>query len=348
MQEDTFRNSPFQHLLPYSWQLNENEPPVYSVTRSHGLKPKVHYHHLADPFNADREGDQRALITYELHGRHYDLFKLGDLRSAPYAFDELGISNLRGDLAERVARRMMKRFLQRYEGGRGRLGGLFSKEFDPKRREGFLVANNNEYVLKIGSYPNMILLKKNGNGKWGYQHITDLDGLFDYRYSKTKRIMLILESKVGKIDVSAYDLYERVFEPLQSLFPEVTFTYALFADRSHLFDKRYPEYRMLTDAPTRIFEALRERGVPSLFFDFVEDHHVFDTMCRHLVTTYRTLKNQSVTFNGTTTLSEDAITIFGPGAKEPYMVLEKDRSGHYRIVRGPLQTTSSTLEKSTT
>ena len=224
---------------------------------------------------------------------------------------------------------------------------FFRSALTPKSARVFLVAHNQDYILKIGSYPNMILLKKTGSGKWGYQHITDLDGLFDYRYSKTKRNMLILESKVGKIDVSAGHLYERVFDPLKSLFPDVTFTYALFADRTHLFDKRYPEYRMLQDAPARIYEALRDKGVPSLFFEFVEESHVFEMMCRHLVTTYRSIKHQSVTISGTTTVSEDAITIYGPGAREPYMVLEKDRNGHYRVVRGPLQRSGTSVEGST-
>lgn len=347
MKDDSIQNSPFYDLLPRAWQLNADEPPVYSVTHSPGLKPRVHYHHLSDPFNAEREGEERALITYELHGRHYDLFNMHDLHTAHYAFDDVGLSNLRGDLAERVARRMMKRFLQRFDKGSGRLGGLFSKAFDPKKREGFVVSHSQDYVLKIGSYPNMILLKKTGTGKWGYQHITDLDGLFDYRYSKTKRVMLLLESKVGKIDVSAGDLYERVFVPLKTLFPDASFTYVLFADRGHLFDKRYPEYRILQDAPTRIYEALRDCGVPSLFFEFAEEPNIFDTMCRHLVNTSRTLKKQSVTIAGTTTVSEDTISIFGPGAREPYMVLEKDRNGSYRVVRGPMYQQYQPIEEST-
>ena len=334
-EQASFANTPFRSFMPVPWEFNSGEPPVYSVTRTHGLRPKVHFHNLADPYNAEREEGARTLLTYEINGRHYNLYTLLDMERATYSFDESGISNLRGDLAERVARRMVKRFLQRFEGGYGRLGGLFSKRFNPKEREGFVVAHNQDYVLKIGSYPNMILLKQTGSGKWGYQHITDLDGLFDYRYTKTQRVLLILESKIGKIDISASDLYERLFEPLQSLFPNTQLAYVLFADRNQIFDKRFPEYRILQDGPQRIYEALRKRSIPTLFFEFAEDQQIFDTMCRHCVNAYRSYTNEVVTIHGTTTISEHRINIFGPGAKEPYMVLEKDPKGQYHVVRQP-------------
>ena len=200
--ENTFSYSPFYRYLPVRWEFHQSQPPVYSITHRHGLSTRFRLHNLADPINHGRRDGEQVLISYEVRGRQYNLYTIDDLNKATYAFDESGMANMRGDLAERVSRRVMKRFLQRFDQHRGRLGGLFDKRFDPKHRENYVVAHNKDYVLKIGHYPNMILLKRTGEGNWGYQHVTDIDGLFDYRYLG-KRHLIILESKTGKIDVNA-------------------------------------------------------------------------------------------------------------------------------------------------
>ena len=202
-------------------------------------------------------------------GRDYDIYTVGDLLSATYPMDEKGVSSIRGDLAERISRRIMKRFLQTYDNGYGKLGGLFSKEFNPKQREGFVVANADDIVLKIGSYFNMIILKKTGAGKWGYQHITDLDGLFDYRYGH-QRHMIILESKSGKIDLDVNSLYAQLFVPLKKLFPDTHFTYVLFAEQKHLYIPKFRQYRILQETPSRIHRVLSKHYIPSLFLNFMK------------------------------------------------------------------------------
>ena len=319
---EKFGRLPFYRYLPVPWTFHSDEL-VYSLTHSHGLKTKIHFHNLSDPVNANRPERDHVLLSYEVMGRHYDLYTLADMHKATYAFDDTGFSNMKGDLAERVARRIMKRFLQRFDQNHGRLGGLFDKRFNPKNSENYVVANTRRYILKIGSYPNMILLKKTGSGKWGYQHVTDLDGLFDYRWMR-RRHLIIIESKIGKIDINAGALYETLFVPLKKLFPDADFSYVVFASRDYLLDNRYPEYRLLQETPQRIYQALKDAGIPSFFFEFRENDNEFDAMCRHLITTHRTYHGQQVTFQGRVTITDKSIQIFNPGSTQPYMELRRD------------------------
>ncbi len=335
MRRKSFSSSPFFKFLPVRWKIEQDEGPRYSLTKSHGLKTRVHLHNVSSPFNEGRGELESALITYEIEGRHYDIYSMADMVNASYSFDEEGISNMKGDLAERVARRVMKRFLQRFDSHRGRLGGLFNKQFDPKHKENYVVAHCGEFILKIGRYPNMILLRKTGHGDWGYQHVTDLDGLFDYRYM-SKRHMIIMESKTGKIDLHPEALYETLFVPLKRLFPEATFTYVLFGNRRTLLDDRNPEYRLLLETPIRLYKALAKHRVPCFFFEFSESDDDFLAMCRHLITSYRTYHHEMVSFQGKVSISDSQIVIFNPGSKTPYIQMEKDpRTGLFRVSHRP-------------
>ena len=321
----------FSYYLPHSWNLSENEPPVYSIPKNHGLTVKIRLNHSSDKLNQGRDIEDHTLLSYEVNGRRYDLFNYRDLAQATYSLDESGITNMIGDLAERIARRLMKRFLQVTHRGVGRLGGLFDKRFNPKKRNDFIVASSRNYVLKIGRYPNMILLKQTGEGNWGYQHITDLDGLFDYRIG-LKRHLILLESKSGKIDQNPEKLFEKTFEPLQELFPKAQFSYVLFASQQHLFWPRHSEYRILQNTPERIYESLLERGVPTMFFNFQESEQDFHEMARHLIRSFRSYHSMTFRIGGETEITPTTIRVFQKGSTSPYLVLHKDPgSGLFEI-----------------
>lgn len=324
-------NFSFSSYLPHRWLLYENEPPVYSVPLSHGLKVKIRLNHSSDKVNIDRPIEEHTLISYEVNGRRYDLFNYHDLELATYSLDESGVTNMIGDLAERIARRLMKRFLQVTHRGVGKLGGLFDKRFNPKKRKDFIVASSRNYVLKIGRYPNMILLKHTGEGNWGYQHVTDLDGLFDYRIGRTRHLIL-LESKSGKIDQNPEKLYAKTFEPMQQLFPDTQFSYVLFASQQHLFSSRNPEYRILQKTPERIYESLLSHGIPSMFFCFHETERDFHEMAWHLIRSYRSYHALNFKVVGETEISPEAIRVFQKGSVSPYLVLRKDpETGLFRV-----------------
>lgn len=329
----SLHENPFSHYLPIAWNIGDDEP-VFSLTRNHGLRCRYQLHNINDPLNQNLEPNDRILISYHVNSRSYALFTVGDFEEVTYAFDEKGMSNLIGDLAERIARRILKRFLQRFDPPMGRIGGLFSKNFDISRCQGFIVAHSDNYVLKIDKYPNMILLKRTGEGKFGYQHVTDFDGLFDFRYTR-KRHIVILESKTGKIDIDARQIYERLFIPLSELFPKTSFAYVIFASGDHLIEPRYPEYRILQPIPLQIYQELADQNIPSMFFQFSENDLDFKTMYKHLVTAFHTYHRRQVSFQGKTTISDNNIQIFTAGSKEPYLILEKREDGTYQVAHSP-------------
>jgi|TARA_B100001093_G_scaffold323870_2_gene309023 hypothetical protein len=324
-------DSPFLKFFPFHWEFHGKNKNAYSITQNHHFRPRVNYHHINHPINKELPFTEKKLLTYTIDQLNYDIYTVADLLDAAYPFNKEGISNIRGDLAERVSRRIMKRFLQTYDQGYGKLGGLFNNEFNPKEREGFIVANAEDIVLKIGKYPNMILLKKTGSGKWGYQHITDLDGIFDYRYGN-KRHIIILESKAGKIDLDIPNLYSHLFVPLKKLFTDADFTYVLFSEQKHLFIPKFKQYRILQSTPTKIHTELKKHNIPTLFFDFTEKEDEFYNMSRHLVATYKIIHSKSVNLKGSAKISNNKITFTTESSSMPYLELKKNpKTGEYKL-----------------
>ena len=323
----------FSSFLPQEWKPQEDAPPVYSLSKSHGLKVKIRLNHSSDKVNQGREIQDHILISYEVNGRRYDLFTYRDLEMATYSLDETGITNMIGDLAERIARRLMKRFLQVSHRRLGKLGGLFDKRFNPKKRNNFIVASSREYVLKIGRYPNMLLLKKTGQGNWGFQHITDLDGLFDYRVGKQKHLIL-LESKSGKIDQNPETLYDKIFKPMKKLFPDAYFSYVLFASKPYLLSSKDPEYRILNNTPERIYRSLMKHGIPTMFFHFRESDQEFHEMARHLIRCYKSYHSITFKVAGETEITPEQIRVFQRGSTSPYLELRKDPdTGLFKVTK---------------
>jgi hypothetical protein len=322
---------PFASYLPRPWQFGPDEELVFSLTRSLGLERSVRFHHPGDSLNRNKPESDHVIISYMVNGRRYSLFSFSDFEFLSFAMDDTGKSNLIGLLAERISRRLMKRFLQLYQGGSGKLGGLFDKRFNPKKREGFVVASNGPFVLKIDKYPNMTLLEQTGRGKWGFQPISEIDGLFDYRIG-LKRWMMILESKSGKVDVQGEHLLSKVFLPLKTLFPETHFGFVLFAEHDQLFDGKNPSMRMLKRSPKRLFQTLWDENIPSLFFQFQETPQELQEMANHIIGAYQAYQRKIIRFNGQTQITPHEIRFFQKGSKEPYLVLSRgEESGAFLL-----------------
>ena len=207
----------------------------------------------------------------------------------------------------------------------GRTGGIFDKRFRMSEKHNFVVTNTDRYILKVLKYPNLVILEKNGDSKLGYDTIKELDGLFDYR-TGGKRHIVVLESKLDKINVSCDDLVERLFAPLRELFPDALFTYSLFSDRLSLF-KHGSDIRVRELKPfmLEIWKTMYEdHGIPTLFLSFDEARSDFERMRVHLVTQYHWATGQMIEFNGRIALSERHIALFDQG-QTPRIKLEKDQ-----------------------
>ena len=215
----------------------------------------------------------KILVEYKIRDSRYSIFTVSDLLSSPYPFDEQSEGNILGEIAERISRRITKYFLKHLHRS-GKTGGIFDQNFDIKNCENFIVAHTRDYVLKIQKYPNLIILKHSGHGKYGYENIKELDGFFDYRFMGRRHI-IVLESKLEKINVDCDDLIKNLFNPLRQLFPDSKFYYLLFTDKYSIYSGGSIErLRKLKQLPVKIYEKLLLDGVGTLFFTFNETRSV--------------------------------------------------------------------------
>ncbi|MBD3422781.1 MAG: hypothetical protein GF398_21930 [Chitinivibrionales bacterium] len=327
---------PFEEFQPVGWVAPGNreamQPTVYSIRRNHGILSNVHFYNTNDSINRNRNLLDKVVLQYRIGRNHYDLFTVRDFFEAGYSFEgEKGDGNILGEIAERISRRICKFFLKHFSPF-GYTGGIFDKRFDPKNRNNFIVANTNEYILKIRKYPNLVILRRSGKGKYGYENIKELDGLFDYRFQNTRHI-LVLESKLERINVNCDDLVNNLFIPLRQFFPEAFFSYILFSDRDSIFAKRkFHKQHKLKQVSQKIYQTLCENGIGVLFFYFNEGRQDFERMKDHLVTQYRSTAHLGLTFHGKMQISDREIILFDEG-RTPHIKLIKDKhTGMWREV----------------
>jgi hypothetical protein len=314
--------------MPVRWQPYAGGEFIYSVKRSHGVRGAFKLHNVNDAINDNRPSLDKILLEYRIGGCSYPVVTVSDMLNSPYPWDAAAQGNILGEVAERIARRITKYFLKHWS-KRGKMGGVFDVGFDPKNRDGYIVAHTEEYVLKIQRYPNLIILRQTGqtgeavHGKFGYENIKELDGFFDYRCGGRRHI-LVLESKLEKINVNCDDLVNNLFAPLKELFPEAAFSYVLFTDkRSVLSRGEYENLRRLRALPVKIYEELKPRGVDALFFTFNESRDDFERIKDFLITQYRSICNLGVTLQGKTVITDKELTVFD-GGETPHIKLVKD------------------------
>ena len=330
-------SDPFADFHPVLW--NPNQPGsqadaggIYSIKRNHGVGGAYKLHNLNDAINDDRPVGEKILIEYVINGRSHAIYTVKDLRKAASPVDQNSAGNLIGDIAERIARRVTKYFLKHCN-RRGKTGGIFDRRFDPEHRDDFIVAHTNDYILKIDRYPNLIILKRTGRGKFGYENIKELDGFFDYRFGG-KKYILVLESKLEKINVKCEDLLQNLFAPLRALFPDARFYYVLFTDRNSIYVKSaYRRWRQIKQLPARIHERLVSEGIGTLFFTFNESREDFERMKDFVILQSRAVHNKALTLQGKTVISDKDLIVFD-GGETPHIKLIKDfATGQWREVK---------------
>lgn len=316
---------PFKEFHPVLWNPQRDEQcksAIYSVKRNHGIQGSFKLHNLNDAINDKKVISEKIIVEYLINGFHYPIFTVSDLINSPYPFDKQSEGNILGDIAERISRRITKYFLKHWN-KHGKTGGIFDERFDPQNREDFIVAHTGKYVLKIQKYPNLIILKKSGKGKYGYENIKELDGFFDYRFMG-KRHILVLESKLEKINVDYNEIIRNLFSPLRMLFPDSRFYYVLFTDKYSIYSKNcYNRWRQIKQLPAKIHETLSTEGIGTLFFTFNESREDFEKIKNFLILQYRAIKNLALTLFGKTIITDKELTIFD-GGETPHIKLIKD------------------------
>ena len=328
-------SDPFKEFYPFVWcpQATKSDcaETISSIKRNHGVHGTYRLHNVNDAINDNRIASDKIIVEYCINGSSYILFTVADLLNATYPFDLRSEGNILGEIAERIARRITKYFLKHLNKN-GKTGGIFDRRFDPQNREDFIVAHTNEYVLKIQQYPNLIILRRTGKGKYGYENIKELDGFFDYRYNG-KRHILVLESKLEKININCSDLRNNLFYPLRKLFPDARFHYILFTDRHSIYVKNnYECWRQIKQVPLKISDQLLRDGIGSLFFSFNEKREDFEKIKNFLILQYRALRKLTLTLYGKTIVSDKELVIFD-GGETPHIKLVKDvQNGLWREI----------------
>lgn len=324
-------SKPFNDFSPVVWCPSNRKEHIYSVKRSHGVNGTYKLHNLNDAINDNRPAFEKILLEYCINDCSYPIITVSDMLNSPFPWDRAASGNILGEITERIARRITKYFLKHWS-KKGRTGGIFDSRFDPQNRDDFIVAHTGQYVLKIQRYPNLIILKQTGKGKFGYENIKELDGFFDYRY-EGKRHILVLESKLEKVNVNCDDLVSNLFTPLRQIFPEAAFSYILFTDRNSIYVRNTCNtLRQLKALPVRIHEQLKAQNVDTLFFAFNETRDEYEKMKDFLITQYRRIRKLGVTLYGKTIISEKELMVFD-GGETPHIKLVKDRqSGLWREV----------------
>ena len=316
----------FPDFEPVGWNPDGDDDKegrtVYSLRRDHGVLGSYRLHNPNDEINDNRTKFDKIVLEYRIRHNSYPLYTVGDLLNSPYPFNAKSEGNLIGDIAERIARRITKYWLKHYS-PHGKTGGIFDKRFNPLARDDFIIAHCPEYVLKIRKYPNCVVLKRTGKGKFGYENVKELDGLFDYRFF-LRRHILVLESKLEKTAISVGGLMKNLFDPLRELFPKTDFSYILFTDRNSIYQKRhFARRRQIKHFPYKIYEHLRKAGIGTLFFSFNETRDDFERMKDHLITQYRSLHKMGVKLTGKTVVTGNEIIVFD-GGETPHLKLIKD------------------------
>jgi hypothetical protein len=327
-QRSTLQQDPFRDFHPVVWNPSrgsdaDQRSMICSIRRNHGVPGIFRLHNPNDAINDSRPLSEKIIVEYCINDSSYILFTVADLLGSTYPFDSQAEGNILGEIGERIARRVTKYFLKHLS-RRGRTGGIFDERFDPQHREDFIIAHTDEFILKIRQYPNLVILRHTGKGKYGYENIKELDGFFDYRYSG-KRHILVLESKIEKINVDCADLVNNLFYPLRRLFPEAKLHYILFTDRHSVFvDGNYRRRREVRRQCADIASHLSDYGIGSLFFTFNESRSDFERIKDFLILQYRSLHRESLALFGKTVISEKEITIFDGGGETPHLKLVKD------------------------
>jgi hypothetical protein len=326
----------FSDFEPVGWEPGGedcgDDSTVYSLRRDHGVNGAYRLHNPNDEINDARGKLDKILLEYRIHHNSYALFTVRDLLESPALFEAGSEGNLIGNIAERIARRVTKYWLKHYS-PHGRTGGIFDQRFNPRDRDDFVIAHSGDYVLKIKNYPNCVILKKTGKGKFGYENIKELDGLFDYRFFLQRQIM-VLESKLEKVTVDVDDILGQLFTPLRELFPKARFSYILFTDKNSIYQKKFfTRRRQLKRFPLKIYRQLGAQGISTFLFGFNESRDDFERMKEHLITQYRAFHKMGVTLKGKTVITDKVLSVFDEGETPHLKLIKDDATGLWREVK---------------
>jgi hypothetical protein len=328
-------DGPFQQYI-VKRHVFPNKHLSYVVAASHHLKTNFTLHNQNDTINKGATLEQRVLVDYQVNGEspaQHALYTFQDILDSYHNITNGdGLLNIRGEIGERIARRVMKHFLEQHSSD-GHIGDLLKDEhFKTHPEQQYVLANNERYILKVDRYPTLRLLEKinkKGAGIDVYRDRAEIDGLFDYRY-KDKQHIIVLESKLGTINADPIHIKNDLFTPLKELFPKAQFWYVLFTSPEYMFLEQKKHLRQLKMRPRKIHKKLAKQKINTMFFTFNETDKDFANMMDHLLVHYKVATNMDVSLGARVLLRDNHIYIFDRGQK-PWLSLKKEADGRYAL-----------------
>lgn len=266
----------------------------YIFRKNHELPGQLQPRHLDDGINVGKPDLERVVLTYKIGSSISPIFTVDDLLHGHYNFNAHSESSFRGEMMERISRRLIKRFLKYYspDGKRAGTLGPFNDEF---KRNNYTLEFNEQYELKTRNYPNAVLIEK----KWDEhkkrlrpRDITDLDGLFFYHFDDEQHLFIV-ESKAGKWGYTPQrqeKIVRDLIKPLKSLYPDWHLNYLMMSAEDALYHpyrlsekqidalpKQHRKYigqlgkvKRLNPQAVELYERLTPLGVNTMFFTFNE------------------------------------------------------------------------------
>jgi hypothetical protein len=191
-----------------------------------------------------------------------------------------------GVMGERMLSLMMSYLLQEVSKSSADIPSFgVLREKGKHRGKGYIACFNNDYLLRFKGLSNFVILKKDheADDEASYQQerfgllSTEIDGL-GYFHEGVNKYLLIGESSLNReFAIHSWDpkrhsqgsIEERVFQPLQSLFPHHELVYVIMGQFNSLFDINVNPYK-LRFGPQKVYETLQRIGINTLFLPLSE------------------------------------------------------------------------------
>lgn len=310
--------------------------PVYSLRRSAGVDVYIQPCNLNDPVNEDRSYEQRWLAKMTVqHGRYeniWPLYKVSDFLTQSYAFNATHISNVIGDLAERVDRILVFEMLRSLRPGH--ITTTFAPGADPKKRIGFTLGNTQDHVLKISNNPpNVVMLRKRAQRddvKGLYEPIKEMDGWF---FCQNKRSQHVVYLEVKEQSYFSHQHWmDHLITPSREMFPDATHTIVFMTDNEKLFMDN--PWRALKNPAVQMYKKMKEEGVASVFLPHPLNTHQRTQLRNHIISTFSLHAKTPATIPTTTTIPSMDEVIVRNGAEAPLYHFRRMENGLWELING--------------
>jgi hypothetical protein len=244
------------------------------------------------------EARDSALISIDSLARN--LYEARDFRAlaSTYTSRQDSYYQIRGLLGERMLSLVMESFLK------DRAASLPSyKSFGVLREtprhigKGFVLRSTEDYILKHKGEINLVVLSKDKSvktdeaiymqEKHGF-YSTEIDGMGYLHFNGDKYLLVGEVTTRGEFSLSSWDdarhngkgVKDRVFDPLQELFPEHKIIYFVMARKDVLWADA--ERRVLASQPKKVSDKLSGMGIGTIFSPIPSTKQSIDDIAKEI------------------------------------------------------------------